>query len=100
MEIIKTSPIITLKPITKIEKETAIYFLRDLTVKEIQAINNVSFDCIQSRARQIRSKMHSSTIYGALARMVALGMITIEELTYCLPEGWKAIQVNKLRSSL
>lgn len=74
--------------ITDAEKETALCLLRDMTVKEITAVRYLSVAGVQDQTKRIRIKMETSTIYGALGRMIATGIITEEELRSCLPENW------------
>jgi hypothetical protein len=72
--------------ITDSEKTTAIYLLRDMTVKEISFLRHISFDGIQSQTKRIREKTGTSTIHGALARLIAAEVIKQDELASCLPK--------------
>jgi len=74
--------------ITDTEKKTALYLLQDLTVKQITELRHISFEGVQSQTKRIRSKMYATTIQGALARMIAVGIIHEEELLLCLPKDW------------
>ena len=74
--------------ITDSEKTTAIYLLRDLTVKQITELRHLSFDGVQSQTKRIREKMQSTTMHGALARMIAVNIINKRELITCLPKEW------------
>ena len=74
--------------ITDSEKATAICLLQDMTVKQITELRHLSFAGVQSQTVRIREKMHSTTIYAALARMIALEIIHKEELISCLPKDW------------
>ena len=74
--------------ITDAEKSTAICLLQDMTVKQITQLRHLSFHGVQSQTKRIREKMSSTTIQGALARMIALGIIRREELLSCLPKDW------------
>jgi len=85
------TPIFKISPITESEKQTALYLLRGLTIKEISNYRNLSFEAIQSHAKRIRYKMEASTIQGALGRMLALGLISADELMSCLPPGWEVL---------
>ena len=74
--------------ITDSEKATAICLLQDLTVKQITEVRHLSIGGVQSQTQKIREKMHSTTIHGALARMIAIGIIRKDELVACLPQDW------------
>ena len=83
-----SAPNFVQRPITVTEKETTILLLKDLTVKQIKELKFLSFQGAQSQTTRIRQKMHASTFNAAVARMVAIGIITKEELMQCLPSGW------------
>jgi hypothetical protein len=80
------TPQVVPESITPAEKETAILLLKDLTVKQVQDITHLSFNGVQSRTKRIRLKTQTSTIHGALGRMLADGIITAEELKLRLTE--------------
>ncbi len=77
--------------ITNSERETAVYLLRDLSVKQVKEMRCLSFEGVQSQTKRIREKMQAGTIYGALGRMIALNIITHNDLLLCLPDYLKPL---------
>jgi hypothetical protein len=75
--------------ISESEKQTAIYLLQDLTVKQIAGLRCLSFAAVQRQTMQIRTKMETTTIYAALARMIAARIIAWEELVSCVSQRQK-----------
>lgn len=81
-------PNFILNPFGKPELETALMLSSDLGVKQISEMRYRSPHTIEGHCKILRYAMHSATIYGALSRMYALGIIKREKLIDNLPSGW------------
>ncbi len=62
---------------------------KDLGVKQIADVSCLSDHTVEGHTKIIRAGMHCTTIYGALLRMIAVGLISRQQLIQNLPAGWE-----------
>ena len=82
------TPPFVLKPISHSALLTCPYLVRDLSLAQIAQCRCLSYSTIESHTRIVREAMQCRSLPTALLRMVALGLITREQLIPELPPHW------------
>jgi hypothetical protein len=83
------TPNFILQPVPNHVLKTCCCLMCDCTVKQAAHELCLSPYTIEGHTKQLREAMHAKTLQGAVARVIALGIITQTDLLKTLPPGWE-----------